>query len=502
VARTRRENGLLVLATALALAVVAAPTPAGLSPAGQAGLAATTFAGVCWLTGALPLSVTALLVPVWLTALGASPSFAAALTGFADPLIFLFLGTFVLADALGRQGVDRRVALWLVAAVGSSPRRVVLALMVATAGLSMLISNTATAALMAPLALGLVSQLTHGPGEGGDGPAAPRTNLHVAALLGVAYAASIGGVGTLIGSPPNAIVVEALAAGGVEVSFVDWLVLGLPIVVVTLPLAWVVLVYWLYPPAPPAERGRAQARARELRRELPPLSATGWRVSGVFALVATLWVVGGLDFAVEGLLPPGLFEVLYGGPGSEGLLYFPLVGLLAVPALVLVGDTTVEDVAGIDWATLVLFGGGISLANALVRTEATGWLARTVFGALDVPTVALVVLVVALAIALSELASNTATAAILAPVLLEVGRSSAPGAAGLSAGVLLALTGGIAASYGFALPVATPPNAIVFGTGEIGREQMLRAGLVLDAALGLVTAGLLVALLWGVGVVS
>ena len=545
-ARPRHATAWLALAVAATGVVLVAPTPAGLTPGGQAALATMAFAGVCWVTGALPLAVTALLVPVFLTALGAQPTLAAALEGFADPLIGLFLGTFVLADALSREGLDRRVALRLVAAVGTAPRRVVLALMAATAGLSMVISNTAAAAVMIPLGLGLVDELGAVDGRAAESTSAGETrpsdtreaafpatdahqgaatpasddhtdegdhsNLHVAALLGVAYAASVGGVGTVIGTPPNAIVVDALGRAGVEVTFVDWLAIGLPIVAVTLPIAWAVLVFWLYPPARAAADRRAATRDRvaDLRASMPPISPTGWRVAAVFLLVVALWIFGGLEPLVGPLLPTDAVAVLYGGPAREGLLYFPLVGLLAVPALYLVGGTDVEAIAGIDWPTLLLFGGGLSLADGLVATDATDWLAGEVLGSLSLPLVATVLVVVAIAILFSELASNTATAAILAPVLLEVGRDGAAGVAGAAgaggvpaeAGVVLAVTGGIAANYGFALPVATPPNAIAFGSGEIRREEMLRAGVVLDVLLGLVTAGVLLVLLLWVGVLG
>jgi sodium-dependent dicarboxylate transporter 2/3/5 len=507
--RPRHHSALLGVASVATLAVLLAPTPPGLAPAGQAALATMTFAGVCWVTGALPLAVTALLVPVLLTTLGARPTFAAALEGFADPLIALFLGTFVLAAALSREGLDRRVALTLVAAVGTSPRRIVLALMVATAGLSMVISNTAAAAVMIPLALGLVAELDGGEERGvttvGEATAEPdrdHSNLHVAALLGVAYAASIGGVGTVIGTPPNAIVVDALASAGVEVSFVDWLFVGLPIVVVTLPLGWAVLVGWLYPPrADETRRVAARDQVSALRADLPAVSSTGRRVAAVFVAVVVLWILGGLGDVLAPSLPAEVGEVLYGTARHQGLLYFPLVGLLAVPALYLVGGTDVEEIASIDWGTILLFGGGLALADALVGTGATAWLASDALGRLRLPLVGMIVVVVAVAILFSELASNTATAAILAPVLLEVGREGAAGAPA-EAGVVLAVTGGIAANYGFALPVATPPNAIAFGTGEIEREEMLRAGVALDVLLGLVTAGLLLVLLPWVGVLG
>mgnify|MGYP006286949285 CR=1 FL=1 len=494
----RPPNWLVVLAAVAAtLAVAAAPTPAGLTPAGQRALATGVFAASLWITGALPLPVTALTVPFWLAALGVYPTLAESLSGFADPVVFLFLSTFVLAAALRKHGLDRRVALRLLGRVGTTPRRVVLGVMAATAGLSMLVSNTATVALMAPIAIGIVRQI--------DATAEETVgNLHTATLLGVAYAGSIGGIGTLVGTPPNAIVVAQLADAGYEVDFVEWLSIGLPTVAATLPLAWYLLVR-LYPPEE-VDVSAARRSARETAASAGALDRTARRVAVVFLAVATLWLVGGAGFLFEDFLSARWHGTLFGSEGGagetgwllgsggyQGLLYFVTVGLAAIPVLFLVGGVEWDDVEGIDWGTLLLFGGGLSLADALADTGATEWLAAGVLETLGAaPLVVLLAAVVALTVALSELASNTATAALLAPVLIEVG-GELP-AAGVDAVVLLPVASAVAASYGFALPVATPPNAIVFGTGEVTRGQMLRAGSVLDAVFVVVTTAVLLAL--------
>ncbi|WP_158059082.1 SLC13 family permease [Halorussus halophilus] len=479
--------GVVLGATALTLVVAAAPTPAGLSPNGQRALATALFAAVLWITGALPLPVTALTVPVWLTVLGVSPTLEEPLAGFADPVVFLFLATFVLAAALQKHGLDRRVALRLLGAVGRTPHRIVLGVMVTTAVLSMVISNTATVALMAPVALGIVQQ-----GENAS------ENFQTATMLGVAYAGSIGGIGTLVGTPPNAIVVAALRDAGYEIGFLQWLAVGLPVVVVTLPVAWYVLIR-LYP----LEDVEVAKRANFGTDEMGTTTPAGRRVAAVFAATAGLWILGGTGALFESVLSPRWYTTLFGGlgpsivgPGAyQGLTYFVLVGMAAIPVLFLVGGIEWDDVAGIDWGTLILFGGGLSLANALGETGATDWLATLVLGSLgDAPLVVLLGAIVVLTVALSELASNTATAALLAPILIEVGRALGGVAGGLEAAVLLPLTCAIAASYGFALPVATPPNAIVFGTGEVTRGQMLRAGGLLDVLFVFVTTGLVVVL--------
>ena len=517
--RGRRRRRLLALGGAIVLTavVVAAPADGSLPTEGQYALATMAFAAVLWITGALPLSVTALLVPVLLTVFGVYPDLAAPLAAFADPVVFLLFAGFALAAALQHHGIDRRLALALVSRVGTSPRRLVLALMVATAVLSMAISNTATTAMMVPIALGIVAQVTGErpvPGrEGGlsvdvafgdaentaDTPPAESmspSNMQVVTLLGTAYAATVGGVGTLIGTPPNAIVAGQLEASlGVTVTFLDWLFVGLPLVAVALPLTWYLLLR-LYPPdAHDVSAARAQAADR--LDSAGALDSAGRRTVAIFAATAALWLLGGFESIFESLLPASLFTTLFGGSGAnvfgtvghQGLLYYVLVGMVAVVALVATGAADWEVLLDVDWGTLLLLGGGLSLAGGLRDSGAIEWLATEGVAALgSVPVVVLVLAIVATTVSLGELASNTAMAAVLAPLLIAVGPTYA-GQLGVSdplASVFLAVTVAVAASFGFALPVATPPNAIVYGSGAIGREHMLRAGVVLDAVMILV----------------
>ena len=520
-----RDAAVLGVAVASALAVGAAAPPA-LSPAAGYALGVTVFAALLWLTGAVPLSLTALAIPVLLVAFGVAPTFGDAVTGFADPVIFLLLAGFVLAEALQLHGVDRRVAYHVLLRVGTSPRRLVLALMVATALLSMIVSNTATTAMMVPIAVGLVGEVIEvvsadadaeaGTGTGTGTPATARdespSNFQLAALLGVAYAASLGGVGTIVGTPPNAIVVGQLRELlDYHVSFADWLLVGLPMVVVTLPVAWVLLTVVVYPPRV-GDVSDARERARQSLAAAGGLDSRARRTVGIFALTAVLWLFGGLGFLVRPVLPPPVYTTLFGGDavsifgttGHQGLLYYVVVGLVAVVALVVTDAAEWDEVLDIDWATLVLLGGGISLADALVDTGATEWLASVTLGALGpVPLPLLVLAVVTLVVVVGELASNTAMAAILAPLLVGIGPAYAEtlGTSAPTAAAVLAIVGAVAASYGFALPVATPPNAIAYGAGYMDREDMLRAGLPLDAVvilLATATLTLLVRFVWPV----
>ncbi|MFC4552661.1 MULTISPECIES: SLC13 family permease [Halorussus] len=509
----------------LGTAVIAgAPNPNGLSVRGQFALATMFFAGFLWVTGAFPLAVTALSIPVVLTIFGVYADLDDALVGFADHLIFLFIAGFMLANALQKYDIDRRIALWMMAAMGSSPRRLVLAVMLATAFLSMWVSNTATTAMMTPIALGVLTQVIGREGvAAADASAAPVDsevasdggaiadpstddefrNIQVSMLLGTAYAASVGGVGTLIGTPPNAVLASQLNQMlGYEIGFAQWLFIGLPIVVVTLPIIWYLLTSVLYPPQVD-DVSEAREQARRYLAEEGSLDARGKRVAVIFAATALLWVVGGLGDFLGPHLPGPVAVTLFGGEGAsvfgldghQGMLYYVVVGLMAIPALVLADTMEWDELADIDWGTILLFGGGIALADALAKTGTTKWIADTVFGSLTgAPIVLVVAVVVLLVIFLTEMTSNTATATIIVPILISIGGVFAAtlGLTDVAAAVFLSVSGAIAASFAFALPVATPPNAIVFGSGYLKQSQMMRAGIVLNV---LMTA-ILTALIW------
>ncbi len=504
----RRQLLVFALAVAGTIAIAAAPSPDGLSRVGHYAVATMFFAALLWVTRALPLAVTALSIPALLTAFGVYPALDGALENFADPLIFLFLAGFMLANALQTYGIDRRIALWLMSRMGSSPRLLILAIMLATAFLSMWVSNTATTAMMTPIALGVLAQVVGRDAVTEADPAgAPISNMQTATLLGTAYAASVGGVGTLIGTPPNAVVtlyVDRLL--DYQLTFTDWLFIGLPIVIVTLPVVWWVLTYWLYPPEVSDVTEARREAARALAEE-GPLDTRGRRVAIIFAVTALLWVVGGFDRLFVDLLPPAVHTTLFGGSatslfgteGHQGVLYFVMVGLYAIPALVLADTMDWDELADIDWGTILLFGGGLALADALRRTGALEWFATSIFDKLVGAPIVLVVFAVVLSvIMLTELTSNTATTSIIVPLLISIGGVLA-GTLGLSqvaAAVFLSVAGGVAASFAFALPVSTPPNAIVFGSGHLDQDSMVRAGMLLNVIMTLLLTGLITLLFY------
>ena len=431
---------------ALACVVLAALVHALTPPpdALRAGLALFVLIVGLWMTQALHLSVTALLVPL-LAVLAGLMGVRDALASFANPIIFLFLGGFALAAALQRHGLDQALSGGVLRLARGRRQRAVLLLFALTAALSMWISNTATAAMMLPLALGLLR---------GDDSIGPREKAFV--LLGLAYSASIGGIGTLVGSPPNAI---AAAQAGLD--FAGWLRIGLPMALLLAPL--LVGVLWL------ALRPQLAGRLAPATRE--PIAWTRERVLTVviFALTAAGWVAGA---------PLGRWL----GVGAD---MDSLVALAAIVALVATRALDWTDIVRqTRWGVLLLFGGGLALSQVMGSSGASRFLADQLVAALHAaPTLVVLAGVVAFVVFLTELVSNTASAALLVPIFLGVAS-----ALGLSP-TLLAAAIAVAASCAFMLPVATPPNAIVFGTGAVPAATMMRCGLLLNVVcIGVIVA--------------
>lgn len=440
----------------------------GALPADERAVAAVALWMMAWwLTEAVPLAATSLLPLVLLPVLGAAP-IATVAPAYANELIFLFLAGFLLAAGLEGWRAHERLALALVARAGSESRRIILGVMLATGLLSMWISNTATAAMMYPIAVA-IGGLFGWTEEGGRA----RTAL----MLGVAYAASIGGMGTLIGTPPNLILaasVERLA--GRDIGFGEFMEFGVPMVAVLLPACWALLVFVVFRASVSLGR-EGQALLRERRAALGSLRGGEAGVVAVFALTAVAWVLREpKDFGAFRL--PGLTDLLP-GLSDTGV---GLAGALLLFVLHARGDDGERrpllrwrEAREIPWDVLLLFGGGLALAGAMESSGLTahlaGWLT-----VLEGASPLMVELGLALTVLLlSELASNTAVAAMAMPLAATLAAAT-----GLPTITLLLVTG-FAASTGFALPIATPPNAIVFGSGQVTVGQMVRAGILLDA---------------------
>lgn len=454
-----------------------------LAPGGLDGPQATvlgvgTWMAIWWISECLPLAVTALLPIALFPALGAT-SAREATAPFANEVVYLYLGGFLLAEALQQWRAHERMAFAVILRVGTDSRRLVLGVMLATAFISMWISNTATAAMMYPIALAIGARF----GEGHD-----ARSQQVALLLGVAFAASIGGMATLIGTPPNLILAGAARELiGVNLDFFSFLNFGLPIAAVLLPLCWVLLVRVFHP-----ERvvlgaaGVAALRAQQAA--LGGMSSGERRVFGVFVGMALGWFfrepkeIGSLSIVGLTDLIPGLTDAGVAIIGGISLFILPGRRGLGAPLRPLL---TWREARSLPWDVLLLFGGGLSLAAAMESSGLATVIGQWMSGLDGLPLPVVLFGVAIVTVIVSELASNAATASMGMPIAVSL--AAALGQPPL----LLMLTIGLAASVGYALPMATPPNAIVFGSGVLSVRQMARAGMALDLVAIVLVVGVL-----------
>jgi sodium-dependent dicarboxylate transporter 2/3/5 len=477
----------LLLGPALALAAAlllpadtgltdAGAQPSALTPAGRATAAVAIWMAAWWLTEAVPLAVTALLPVVLFPLLGIA-DIGAATAPYANPLIFLFLGGFLLGLAVQRFGLHRRIALAILLRVGTSPRGLIGGFMLAAALLSMWISNTATAIMMLPIGVSVLKLLEEQesgatPGRPGaaDAPI-PMRAFGTALVLGIAYACSIGGIGTLVGTPPNLVLAAFVRDHyGQDVSMAGWLGIGMPLVAVMLPLTWWYLTRIAFRvPARCFACGRA-VLIGELHR-LGPMGR-GERVAlTVFVSTALAWLLRPWLVAWTGL--DGLTDAGIAMLGALSLFLIPVDSNgtgSGHPRRALDWETA----KGLPWEILILFGGGLSLASAIAANGVDGFIGAGFAGLGGLPPWVLVLTVAAVVVLLTEITSNTAVTTTLMPVLAATAAATA-----VPPGMLLTAAA-LAASCAFMLPVATPPNAIVFASGRVSIAQMARAGIGLN----------------------
>lgn len=456
----------LVLGGFLFLLMTMLPAPAGLTPAAWRTAAVGVLMAVWWVTEAIPIPATALLPLALFPLLGVADIRDAA-APFANPIIYLFLGGFLIARAMEATGLPRRIALGSIRVLGARPRSIVAGVMASCAFLSMWVSNTATALMMLPIGLSLIALVPEGE-DSDDDAAGERRRFGTALMLGIAYACSIGGMATLIGTPPNAFLAGfMLESYGVTIGFAEWMLFGVPVALVGLPLCYLLLTRVAFP-----IRMRELPGGRELvdreARALGSMSAAEWRVAVVFTLTAITWMTR--PILVEHVGP-------LAGLSDAGIAMTAALALFLLPSGEPDGRRLLDWKLARDtpWGVLILFGGGLSLAAAVESTGLSAWFGTGVGGLSEWPITLLVLVVVAVVILLTELTSNTATAATFLPVLggIAVGLGRDP--------LLLAVPAALAASGAFMLPVATPPNAIVYGSGAVRIEDMVRAGVWLNA---------------------
>lgn len=432
---TPKHVASLIAAPLFAALVFWLTLPQGTLIAGA--LAVTVFTAILWISEALPLPVTALLIPVGMAAVGVF-EIRDAYTAFGSPVLFLVLGGYALAVAVEANEVDRWLARRILGVSGNSTISLLVAFMVTSAVLSMLISNTATTALLLPVVLGILSRHL------------ADTNLSRLLLLGVAYGASIGGVATITGTAPNAI-----AAGLLEIGFLEWLSYGLPVsltmLVVAIPILW-----WTYKPK--------NKKITVTFGEEVPLTKGGKRTLSVVGIILFLWLFG-----------PHLGQILQ---LPSAIFSSAAVASIAVALLMLTKCVNWKSLEkGVHWGVLLLLGGGLTLGKGLTESGAAEWLASLLSsGVGDLPMFMLLLVLVGIGVFATELISNTAVTAKLAPILMGVALQL-----GLETESLVVPVA-IATSMAFMLPVATPPNALVHASGEITQRDMIRAGFRLNLA--------------------
>jgi sodium-dependent dicarboxylate transporter 2/3/5 len=452
----------LFLGPAIAILMLLAGPQADLSEAAWRTAAMGLWMAVWWSTEATPVGVTAFIPLIFFAPLQIT-SLQAAAVHYANPIIYLYLGGFMIAAAMQRWNLHKRIALALLSIAGTNGRSLVGGFMVTAALLSMWMTNTATTMMLLPIIISVITVISTTVTDIAD---KERRNFDVCLLLGTAFGATIGGVATLVGTPPNAFLAAFLAENyDIEISFARWMMVGVPVTVIMLPLAWLTLVRWVFPISFETSK-ETQTMLSGMRLSLGKASSAEWRVGIVFFCVVLGWMTR-----------PWLSEFLpIEGLSDAGIVMIGAFLLFLIPS----GSTeqkTLMDwgmTRDLPWAILILFGGGLSLAASVSDTGLAQWLGMSLVPLGVFGIGAVVFAAVVLVIFLTELTSNLATTATLLPVLaalaLELGVSP----------IILTVPVALAASCAFMLPVATPPNAIVFGSGRLTIPQMVKAGVVLN----------------------
>jgi sodium-dependent dicarboxylate transporter 2/3/5 len=503
----KKKIVLLVGGLGLFFLMLAVPAPGGVSPEGQRMAAVTVLMALWWVGEAVPLAVTSLMPLVLFPLLGILPSMEVA-PNYTNHLVFLFMGGFMIALAMEKWDFHKRIALVIIRSIGTSPPRIILGFMVATAFLSMWISNTATTMMMLPVAIAVVRQIASQASIKGEQTGATRHKVErhfgLALMLGLAYSASIGGVGTLIGTAPNIVfagIYKNHFPDQPEITFMQWMVVALPIVIIFLPIVWIYLC-----------RGVSRVSVRDIEvhddakeiideeiKALGPMHRAEKFVAVIFLMTALLWIFR-QPITLGSIKIPGWSSLFpWGGQIHDATvaMFMGLV-LMLVPLSYPRGmkcNGKIEYFA-LDWKTvqeklpwgiLLLFGGGFALAAGFRSTGLDAWIGQQLSGIQALP-LWMVIIVLCLGITfLTEFTSNTATATMILPVIA--------GASVLADfhPLMLMVPVTISASFAFMMPVATPPNAIVFGSGWVTVPQMTRAGFILNIlGAALITGAILI----------
>lgn len=460
--RSTHQTVGLFLGPALALLMMLGSPPGELSEAGWNTAAIGVMMAVWWATEAVPIAVTALLPLVAFPLLGVATIQDTA-APYANKVIYLFLGGFIVAFAMQRWNLHRRIALAVLQHVGGNGRSLVGGFMLASAVISMWVMNTSTTMMLLPIAVSIIAVI-HRTVDGLDEQA--RQNFQYSLLLGVAYGATIGGMATLVGTAPNALLAAFMQESyGTEIDFSSWMKVGLPLSAFMLPLAWLTLTRWVFKvDFTTSDEGRATLK--KMKDDMGRITVPEKRVAIVFTLMALTWI---LRPALVKL--PGLSALDDSGIAMAGAILLFLIPSGEKSDPLLLRWSYAEK---LPWSVLILFGGGLTLASAVTRTGLAEWLGSSLQAIGMLPLAVIVIIAAAMIIFLTELTSNIATTATFLPVV---------GAIAIESGfdpIVLTVPVTFAASCAFMLPVATPPNAIVFGSGMLTIPKMVRAGLLLN----------------------
>ena len=469
--RSTHQKVGVVLGPLLAVLMLVSDPPSGLSDAGWSAAAIAVLMAIWWATEAIPIAVTALLPLACFPILGAT-NMADAAAPYANKVIFLFLGGFIVAFAMQRWNLHRRIALNVLQHTGGSGRLLVGGFLYSSALISMWVMNTSTAMMLTPVAVSIIAVI-HTSAHDLDQRA--REDFQYAILLAVAYGATIGGLSTLVGTLPTAMLAAfMLESYGTTINFSNWMMVGVPLALAMLPLCWLVLTRWVFDVSFTTS-GEGRAELKKLRSDLGAISKPEVRISIVAIIMIIAWV--GRPFWIQ---LPGLAAL-----DDTGIAIAGAVAMFVIPS----GDKSDpallrwQYAERLPWGVILLFGGGLSLAGAFVSTGLAAWLGTMLQTIGVMPILLIIVSTTTLIIFLTELTSNTATIATFLPiagaVAIELGMNP----------IVLAVPVTLAASCAFMLPVATPPNAIVFGSGLLTIPKMMRAGLVVNiVGIAIVTA--------------
>jgi sodium-dependent dicarboxylate transporter 2/3/5 len=460
------------------------PTPEGMSPQGKAVLASTAWVAFWWISEAIPIPVTSLL-PIVLFPLTGALELGKTTASYGHKMVFLYMGGFIIALAIEKWDLHRRIALQTIYIIGKNAQGIILGFMVATFFLSMWISNTATTLMMLPIALAVAKQLEGEVSIEGDSNKVVSAKFGLPLMLGIAYAASIGGISTLIGTPTNAMLSAIIKKMyDTDIDFARWISLALPIAAVLLVICWVYLVKVIFPVRLDDSQKGHQEIAAELK-SLGRLTREEKRVIVVFLFTATAWIlrslvlkkiIPGIDDTIIAIFGATLLFILPSGKKGHKLMDWPTAKKLP-------------------WGILILFGGGLALASGFEESGLASWMGNELRNLDNVKIIVIMLAVAAMVNFLTEITSNVATASILLPILASVS---------LVLGIhpyLLMIIATLSASCAFMLPVATPPNAVVFSSGYIRIRDMARAGFgmnLISVIIIVLAIRYLLPLIWGI----